>query len=471
MNKIGKNANVLIPSLISLFKDYNNNLRIRLKADTLFLSFDDRSKKLFNKFINLSNDRFKLMKSGGKLNHILLRQKQNYSKLNDDIQDDLLFNTNYSIAERKKLSKSVNIFKSKEIFNVRDKLFETLKQRTTIDNMLREKQILERKAKIEEQKQKYLKQFSSRSNTSKSIKEENKKQLSENKIKHATETLEEDQNNFMTAVNTYKNLLQEKKMGFKENKEPKSVYNNRFIKISKNEFSDIETKINENNIKILSYSEENLGDKKIKKNEDERFDINSLYKIKNSIGNMNPVRTKKNQKLDIFPKLNVNIEEKNYDLPFLIDKNDNNDIRSQTFHNKDMKNTINIIRKEAYNGVMLGEKFQNQKRKFDTFYYRHFPKYNYTKFENNMKQKKFQRLKEEIVKRGKTPKFTRKRKMSNYERILEYFNKIYVNKKEIWKKEDEEKETRKKNNEKKEAEIIDFLLNLGDRSKNNKPSE
>ena len=136
-----------------------------------------------------------------------------------------------------------------------------------------------------------------------------------------------------------------------------------------------------------------------------------------------------------------------------------------------MKNTIDVIKKEAYNGVMLGEKFQNQKRKFDTFYYRHFPKYNYSKFENNIKQKKFQRLKEEIVKRGKTPKFTRKRKMSNYERILEYFNKIYVNKKEIWKKEDEEKETRKKNDEKKEAEIINFLLNLGDRSKNNKPSE
>ena len=38
--------------------------------------------------------------------------------------------------------KSVNEFKSKEIYKVRDKLFETLKQRTAIDIMLRQKQIL-----------------------------------------------------------------------------------------------------------------------------------------------------------------------------------------------------------------------------------------------------------------------------------------------------------------------------------------
>ena len=152
MSKMGKTANILIPSLISLFNDYNNNLRKRLKADTLFLSFDERSKKTFNKFINLSNDRFKLMKYGGQLNHIILNQKQNYSKINNDIQNDLLFNTNYSSVERKKLIKSVNEFKSKEIFKVRDKLFETLKQRTAIDIMLRNKQILARKEKAEANK-------------------------------------------------------------------------------------------------------------------------------------------------------------------------------------------------------------------------------------------------------------------------------------------------------------------------------
>ena len=147
MNKSSQTTNILIPSLISLFNQYNDNLRTRLKADALLLSFDEKSQKTLNKFINLSNDRFKLMKYGGKLNHIILNQKQNYSKINNDIQNDLLFNTNYSNVERKKLIKSVNEFKSKEITNIRDKLFESLKQRTSIDILLRKKQILERKQK------------------------------------------------------------------------------------------------------------------------------------------------------------------------------------------------------------------------------------------------------------------------------------------------------------------------------------
>ena len=147
MNKSSQITNLLIPSLISLFNQYNDNLRTRLKADALLLSFDEKTQKTFNKFINLSNDRFKLMKYGGKLNHIISNQKQNYSKINNDIQNDLLFNTNYSNVERKKLIKSVNEFKSKEIVNVRDKLFESLKQRTSIDILLRKKQMMSRKDK------------------------------------------------------------------------------------------------------------------------------------------------------------------------------------------------------------------------------------------------------------------------------------------------------------------------------------
>ena len=217
MSLMGKTTNILIPSLISLFNEYNNNLRTRLKADTLFLSFDERSKKTFNKFINLSNDRFKLMKYGGQLNHIILNQKQNYSKLHKDIENDLLFNTNYSTVERKKLIKSVNEFKSKEISKVRDKLFETLKQRTAIDIMLREKQILARKKKAENNN--FLKRFSSTSKLMHISSLENEKnKFYDNRIdfieKHFRDTISDDQKNFMNGMETYKNLLKTKKMVF-----------------------------------------------------------------------------------------------------------------------------------------------------------------------------------------------------------------------------------------------------------------
>ena len=139
-------------------------------------------KKTFNKFINLSINRFKIMKYGGQLNNIISNQKSNYSKLNNDIQNDLLFNTNYSNEERKKLIKSVNEFKSKEIYKVRDKLFETLKQRTAIDIMLRQKQILLRKEKNE--KNKFYKRFNSPNKINhKPIDNENEKKIySETKL-------------------------------------------------------------------------------------------------------------------------------------------------------------------------------------------------------------------------------------------------------------------------------------------------
>ena len=465
MSLMGKTTNILIPSLISLFNEYNNNLRTRLKADTLFLSFDERSKKTFNKFINLSNDRFKLMKYGGQLNHIILNQKQNYSKLHKDIENDLLFNTNYSTVERKKLIKSVNEFKSKEISKVRDKLFETLKQRTAIDIMLREKQILARKEKA--QNNNFLKRFSSTSKLMHISSLENEKnKFYDNRIdfieKHFRDTIADDQKNFMNGMETYKNLLKTKKNGFYNNNEFKNMNNNKYVKISKNEFSDIESHLNENNIKVLSYNEDISNNSNKKKNEDEKFDINCLYKIKNN-NNFNSKHP--DDKFKLFPKLKLNTESSTN---LTINNNfRENSLNYKTFSNHEVKNTIKLIKKEAFNGVMLGEKFQSQKERFDTYYNRHFPNFAHKPEKNTQ----FRKIKEDI-KRRKTmrktvrkTKINKKRKLSNYEQIFEDFQKIYNDKKEIWKKEDNEKEIMRKNEEKKEKDIINFLLNLEERKK------
>ena len=484
MNKVTKTTNILIPSLISLFNQYNDNLKTRLRADTLFLSFDEKSKKTFNKFINLSNDRFKLMKYGGTLNHIISNQKQNYSKINDDIQNDLLFNTNYSNIERKKLIKSVNEFKSKEIFSVRDKLFESLKQRTSIDILLRQKQNLERK---EKNKIKNKNRNVSKNNTNifkntmtlpdeneknNKPKLENKKEIIE---KNTQDEIKEDQINVINGIESYKNLLKTKKnsLNNKENKNDNdnnnsnnsNNNNNRFIKINKSDFKDIETHLNENNIKILSYNEENSDKIEIKKNEDEKFDINTLYKIKTCNNHY------KNQKMSFLPKLKpIDTEGNNFisgNINTNENENENNNyknIRSLTFSNNyDMKNTIKIIKKEAYNGVRLGEKLLNQKNKFDTYYKRRFPKYSFNQLEKNNKLKQHKKIKNEKEK-GNTPKIIKNRKLSNFERIMEDFQKIYDNKKQIWIQEDKEKEINEKNKIKKQNDIINFLLNLDDRN-------
>ena len=473
MNKSSQTTNILIPSLISLFNQYNDNLRTRLKADALLLSFDEKSQKTLNKFINLSNDRFKLMKYGGKLNHIILNQKQNYSKINNDIQNDLLFNTNYSNVERKKLIKSVNEFKSKEITNIRDKLFESLKQRTSIDILLRKKQILERKQK--NKKRTTDKKMTNKSKLSMTMSDESEKNNNNKKIenkkteifeKSPKDEIEEDQINFINGIESYKNLLNAKRQFFndKENGNNNSkYYNNKYVKINKNDFQDIESHLNENNIKILSYNEEDISKKEKKKNEDAKFDINHLYKIKNN-DNKN---YKNKNKLDFLPKLKpIDTEGNNTMSNLNRNENDNNyykDMRSLTFNNNDMKNTIKLIRKEAYNGVMLGAKLLNQKKNFDTQYIRRFPKYSLDTYGKRKKLKLYRKEKIEED-RTKIPTIIKNKKLSNFERIIEDFQKIYDNKKQIWGLEDKQKEMNERMKEKKQNDIINFLLNLEDRN-------
>ena len=137
--KKAKKTNKIIPPLLSLFNEYNYNLRTRLKANSFFLSFDEKSKKTFNKFIILSNERFKLMKYGGNLNQILTKQKMNYNKINNDIKKDILFTSNYPNIERQKLVKSVNIIKSKEIYNMKEKLYKTLRYNKTNNKKMSKK--------------------------------------------------------------------------------------------------------------------------------------------------------------------------------------------------------------------------------------------------------------------------------------------------------------------------------------------
>ena len=137
--KKAKITNEIIPPLLSLFKDYNSNLKARLKANSFFLSFDEKSKKTFNKFVLLSNERFKLMKYGGNLNHILTKQKNNYNKINTEIKNDILFTTKYPNIERKKLITGVNKIKSKEISSMRERLYETLRYNSPYEKKVKKK--------------------------------------------------------------------------------------------------------------------------------------------------------------------------------------------------------------------------------------------------------------------------------------------------------------------------------------------
>ncbi len=107
---------------MSLFNQYDRNLKNRIKANSIILSFDEDANKTFNQFINLSNNRFKAVKYGGKLNNILSKQKPKYINMNTDILNDIIYNTEYLTKEKNKFYKSVNHFCVKKINKLREKL-------------------------------------------------------------------------------------------------------------------------------------------------------------------------------------------------------------------------------------------------------------------------------------------------------------------------------------------------------------
>ena len=448
--KKAKITNEIIPPLLSLFKDYNSNLKARLKANSFFLSFDEKSKKTFNKFVLLSNERFKLMKYGGNLNHILTKQKNNYNKINTEIKNDILFTTKYPNIERKKLITGVNKIKSKEISSMRERLYETLRY-----NSPYEKKVKKNKLKLildiaNNNKRKNI-QKNSRSKTYNNQiqkNDEDKKEQLELIQTNTKEVIKKDHENFCKGIELYKEFLENKKTELKDS-EDKNV-----IKINKNDFTDIESHIKENNIKILTYKNKSTDNKEKKKAEDTKFDINILYKIKNF--------TSKNRK-SIFPKLKsaeTEVEE-------LL--NDENIYRKQarksiynlkykTFNNNiDLKNTIGVINKEAEKGIDLNETFRKQKRKFNKDFTIHMGN-NFNNIENNKPNHHQETSKD--LKNIVDNKVLTNQKNSEHERLLEDFQKIYEEKKILWEKEDENKEKMKETNKKEKVEIINFMFSL-----------
>ena len=120
-------TNLLIPELITNFKDYDKNFSNRIKVDNLLMSFNDDANRNFNKFVELSNKRYKSIKSGNTLNNILGKQMPTYNKLNKEINNNEIYSTTELEEDKKKLGKSVNKFKTKELNAIREQLKDSLR--------------------------------------------------------------------------------------------------------------------------------------------------------------------------------------------------------------------------------------------------------------------------------------------------------------------------------------------------------
>lgn len=179
-------ANILIPQLITNFTDYNKNLSNRIKVDTLFMSFNEEANKNFNKFVELSNNRYKSIKSGNTLDDILGKQMPTFKKINKEVRLNEVYSTTDLDEDKRRLGKSVNKYKTQQLNLIRDKLKDSLRDFSKAELRLREKllkKIME-KRKIEEMQT--IKKPKINENISKFNHKTNESNVKRNHSKHQT---------------------------------------------------------------------------------------------------------------------------------------------------------------------------------------------------------------------------------------------------------------------------------------------
>lgn len=132
--------NAIIPKILTCSKEYTSNINNRLKLNTIFSDFEQTANSTFNKFITLSNARYKSVKYGNSLDSILQTQKITYKDLATEInENDIFINDNEISNEKKKLFKNNNLTKVKELNNLREQLRNTTKDITKFEKIKREK--------------------------------------------------------------------------------------------------------------------------------------------------------------------------------------------------------------------------------------------------------------------------------------------------------------------------------------------
>ena len=362
-----KSFNKTIKSFLNSYTQFDKNMKTRLRADDLFLCFDDKANKDFSNFVNLSNTRYKALKYGRDLNDVLTKQKNTYSFLNNQIKKEIIYNSPSIQSEEKKLKKSVNTSQNKEISNLRQNVFSSLKP--------------EKPSNIQKIKSSInFKDMKNKDNIfNLSISGFNKNYIfKNNNEKLADDVIKDDYNNFKNGMKNYHQLLNDVK-------DLTNFDLNNTVKIDRNKFNDIEYSLRLKNISSLSFrgnSNRKHDLNSLRKNNEDVLDIKRLLKIKAD----SDIQTKKNffkagyktkfsdeksSNLQTLPNFcsnnNKNYFETDNEKPIIKTENNFNFNRKTEMkkRNLNLKDTKSIIKNEANKGLELNENIFTKRKKFD----------------------------------------------------------------------------------------------------------
>ena len=409
-------ANELIPQLLAGSKEFTRSLNNRLKVNSIFNEYDVNVNQKFNQYVNMSNVRYKSVKSGNRLENILRIQKRSYIDLAEKInENDVVKNIDEIEDEKKKLEKINNNKKYKELADIRAKLRMSTQNFTKAE--IRKRELLNEKIK---DRQSYntsynnWKQNKFATTTQSEIKERKKtKNLSEKKDpleekqQFVCQLMTEDQDYIKTHINEYQKFLNVMKQSAQEGKN---------IKIEKNYVEGQPNIFLTDKFNLLSFKEVKKEVQTKKKEEDISVDINKLMRY-----------TKKGKEL--MKRLHYKVEEPS---PIVM----------QTEPNSSLKlDTVNVLKTEANNCLYLDEKLNQKKENLDMFLKSvYLP--NIDEYETNFNSKfvvtgtnsTLNMFKDRNSKIEQMNSTTKKGKRN----LADDFRRIFENKKNKWKEEDKE---------------------------------
>lgn len=158
MLHIQKSTNDLIPILISKFDNQAKNMKNRIKINSIFAEFDKKTRNQLNEFIQMSQNRYKGVKSGNELQNIITNQKIIYHRLSDKILNDYFYGTQEIDIENKKLFKKSDMKKNNEINEIRKKIKQDTRDYSKYELKTRKIMIRQVEKRRQKEKNKTLKQ-------------------------------------------------------------------------------------------------------------------------------------------------------------------------------------------------------------------------------------------------------------------------------------------------------------------------
>ena len=323
------NLNILIPKLLNNSNKYTSEIKKRIRINSIFNEFENKSKNELDFFLQESARRYKKTRSGASFDSVIKSSIEKYKTEGNKILNDEFFYLN--LNEEKK---SIKKLKNGKILNQIGKLMISIKDNINLMKPIK------------------LDYFDDYNNNEKTFKNEkkiinNKNFLTcdeiENQKNYISNVIKTDQNFFNDQINVYENYLNTMREKL-NNSEEKHIKN---TNKEDNFFPDL---------KMLNYNK--IQPIKIKKKSEDfiNIDLKKLLKYSKQGKNLNYNifnMKKRNINNNLFNKKYANV------FPF---------ITQTTYEFNDDFNyndTINLVKNNANNGMLINDVFKQKKKILD----------------------------------------------------------------------------------------------------------